>query len=300
MLSKNLNSLSKKLNKNLISLNNFKFSNSSLHGSKDHEQNRSRDEEKRWLKEQDQDFRVTTKAHNLQFSKAPILDNFGELQPGEIPEPLKYIRPFEMTVLPNGVRVCTESWDSPTCAVGVFVDAGSRYETLDTSGTAHFLEHLLFKGTKNRNKEGFEQEVENMGATLDAYTSREHTLFHMQCFPRDIKKCVNILGDMLQNPLLNKNQLNDEKDTIKTELEESNKDMQEVVIEGVHFNCFRDHYMGQPILGDIDNIYNVNQDMVKEYHATHYVGKNLIVVGTGKVNHREFVDMVANEFGGLK
>jgi predicted Zn-dependent peptidase len=86
----------------------------------------------------------------LQFSKAPILDNFGELQPGEIPEPLKYVRPFQMTVLNNGVRVCTETWDAPTAAVGVFVDAGSRYENLSTTGTSHFLEHLLFKGTKNR------------------------------------------------------------------------------------------------------------------------------------------------------
>lgn len=124
--------------------------NSSLFNKRDHEDNKSLDSGKYWLTEKDQDFRITTKSHHLQFSKAPILDNFGELQPGEIPEPLKYVRPFEMTVLPNGVRVCSESWDSPTAAVGVYVDAGSRYETLDTSGTAHFLEHILFKGTKNR------------------------------------------------------------------------------------------------------------------------------------------------------
>jgi processing peptidase subunit beta len=122
----------------------------------------------------------------------------------------------------------------------------------------------------------------------------------MQCFPHDVKRCVNILSDMLQNPLLKKELLEDEKDTIKTELEESNKDMQEVVIEAAHFNSYRDHYMGQPILGDIDNIYSITQDMVKEYHATHYVGKNLIVIGTGSVKHEEFVDMVSKEFGGLK
>jgi predicted Zn-dependent peptidase len=122
----------------------------------------------------------------------------------------------------------------------------------------------------------------------------------MQCFPRDVKKCVNILGDMLQNPLLNQNSVNEEKDTIRTELEESNKDMQELIMEAVHFNCYRDHYMGQPILGDIDNINNVTQDMIHQYHANNYVGENLIVVGTGNVNHKEFVDMVATEFGNLK
>jgi hypothetical protein len=129
----------------------FNFS-SSLHNKTDHEQNRTKDPLGHWMTESDRDFRVTTKQIPLQFSKAPILDNFGELQPGEIPEPLKYVRPFEMTVLDNGVRVCTERWESPVCAVGVFVDAGSRYENLNTTGTSHFLEHLLFKGTKNRYK----------------------------------------------------------------------------------------------------------------------------------------------------
>jgi processing peptidase subunit beta len=277
----------------------FNFSNSSLHGKRDHEANRTKDDSKKWLMEKDNDFRVTTKIHNLQFSKAPILDNYGELPKGEIPEPLKYIRPFEMTVLDNGIRVCTERMESPLCAVGAFVDAGSRYETLETSGTAHFLEHLLFKGTKNRTKSEFESEIEQMGATLDAYTSREHTLYHMQCFSRDVPKAVNILGDILQNPLLNKNQINEEKDTIKTELEESNKDVQEIIMEAAHFNSYRDHYIGQPILGDIDNIYNVTQDMVKEYHATHYIGKNIIIVGVGNVNHKEFVDEVSRQLGNL-
>lgn len=124
-----------------------KFFNSSLHNSRDHEKNVSSSS---WLAESDKDFKVTIKESHLQFSKTPILENFGELPYGEIPEPLKYVRPFEMTVLDNGVRVCTERWDSPLCAVGAFIDAGSRYETLETSGTAHFLEHLLFKGTKNR------------------------------------------------------------------------------------------------------------------------------------------------------
>lgn len=300
MLKRNLNTyLKPKLSNLALNFPKFHFSNSSLHGKRDHEANRSKDDKKNYVVEKDTDFRITPKIHNLQFSKAPILDNFGELKHGDIPEPLKYVRPFEMTVLPNGIRVCTERMDSPLAAIGVFVDAGSRYETVETSGTAHFLEHLLFKGTKNRTKSEFENEIENAGATLDAYTSREHTLFHMQCFPRDIKKCVNILGDIIQNPLIGKQQVNDEKDTIKTELEESNKDVQEIIMEAAHFNSFRDHYIGQPILGDIDNIYNVTQDMVKEFHATHYVGKNLIIVAAGNVSHQEVVDSVNKEFGNL-
>ncbi len=145
MLNRIFNNQSKNIRK--FKPNFQKFFNSSLHNTRDHEKNVSSTS---WLAENDKDFKVTIKESHLQFSKNPILENFGELPYGEIPEPLKYVRPFEMTVLDNGIRVCTEKWDTPLCAVGAFIDAGSRYETLETSGTAHFLEHLIFKGTKNR------------------------------------------------------------------------------------------------------------------------------------------------------
>ncbi len=280
-------------------LSSFKYK-SSLYNRRDHEDLKSKNLDSYWLADTDRDFRVSTQNAHLQFSKAPILENFGELKEGEIPEPLKYVRPFEMTTLENGVRVCTESWNSPTAAVGVFVDAGSRYETQDSSGSAHFLEHLLFKGTKNRTKSQFEMDIENNGSTLDAYTSREHTLFHMTCFRQNVQNAVSILGDIMQNPSLSREQIDEEKDTITTELEESNKETQETIMEGLHFNCFRDHMIGQPILGDIDNINNITQDMVREYHANNYVGKNMVVVGTGGVNHKEFAEMVANEFGTMR
>lgn len=132
------------------SLNN-KDDNKSLFNERGFENNRTANSQEAFLDQsEDKDFSIEKSYQNLQFSKAPILENFGELKTGEIPEPLKYSRPFKMTTLPNGVRVCTESWPSLTCAVGVFVNAGSRYETPETSGSAHFLEHILFKGTKAR------------------------------------------------------------------------------------------------------------------------------------------------------
>ena len=80
--------------------------------------------------EQTSDFGIQQKEAFLQFSKAPVMQNFGDLPFGEIPEPLKYERPMQMTTISNGIRVCTESWNSPTAAVGVFIGAGSRHETL--------------------------------------------------------------------------------------------------------------------------------------------------------------------------
>lgn len=290
--------------KNLKQVQNMNFLKIQAKGifnkSEDIEKNRTKDNDLYWVKEIERESKITTKGNPLQFSKVPIMDNFGELPTGEIPEALKYIRDFKMTTLPNGIRVCTESWDSPTAAIGVHVDAGSRYETPETTGTSHFLEHLLFKGTKNRSKSKFENEIELSGSTLDAYTSREHTLFHMTCFKNNVKQSVDILSDMIQNPLLNDEAIEEEKDTITAELEHSNKDSQEIIMEAAHFNSYRDHSIGAPILGDIDNIQNINRRMVEEYFHTNYVGKNLIIIGTGGVNHEEFVAAVEEKFGKLK
>lgn len=88
----------------------------------------------------------------LQFSKQPIQDTFGDLPFGEIPEPLKYVRPFKSTTLSNGIRVCTEASSGATSYVGVYVGAGSRNESMPTTGTAHLLERMALKGTNSASK----------------------------------------------------------------------------------------------------------------------------------------------------
>mmetsp|Transcript_15260 Transcript_15260/g.14816 ORF Transcript_15260/g.14816 Transcript_15260/m.14816 type:complete len:142 (-) Transcript_15260:1198-1623(-) len=98
------------------------------------------------------DYGIQARESHLQFSKAPILANFGELPFGEIPEPLKYVRPFKRTTLSNGITVCTELTSSPLATVGVYVKAGSRNETPDTSGTAYLLEKMMTRGTSARSK----------------------------------------------------------------------------------------------------------------------------------------------------
>lgn len=126
----------------------------------------------------------------------------------------------------------------------MFIGAGSRNETLATSGSAHFLEHLNFKGTKRRSRTQLEKEVENMGTQLNAYTSREHTLYHTLSFKNNIPKSVEILGDMICNSNYDNYHLEMEKDTIWQELEATNNDHMETLMENVYYNIFREHMMG--------------------------------------------------------
>jgi len=101
------------------------------------------------------------------------MDNFGELPFGEIPEPLKYSRPFHETTLSNGIRVCSENIAGATAQVAVYVGAGSRHEDLSTSGTSYLLSKFASRGTANRSKTEFYEEVENMGARYVAEADRE-------------------------------------------------------------------------------------------------------------------------------
>lgn len=107
--------------------------------------------------------------------------------------------PTEVSVLDNGIRVATESSGCPTATVGLWIDTGSRYENQANNGVAHFLEHMAFKGTSKRSQTALELEIENMGAHLNAYTSREQTVFYAKCLSSDVGSAVEILSDILQN-----------------------------------------------------------------------------------------------------
>lgn len=126
-----------------------------------------------------------------------------------------------VTTLPNGLRVATESnLSSKTATVGVWIDAGSRFETDTTNGTAHFLEHMIFKGTKRRNARQLEEEIENLGGHLNAYTSREQTTYYAKVLDRDVPQALDILADILQNSKFEENRIERERDVILREMEE--------------------------------------------------------------------------------
>jgi len=98
-----------------------------------------------------------------------------------------------VTRLDNGLRVASEDSGLSTCTVGLWIDAGSRYENEKNNGTAHFLEHMAFKGTKKRSQLDLELEIENMGAHLNAYTSREQTVYYAKAFSKDLPRGIVIV-----------------------------------------------------------------------------------------------------------
>ncbi|KAL8293350.1 hypothetical protein RQP46_000051 [Phenoliferia psychrophenolica] len=206
----------------------------------------------------------------------------------------------QISTLPNGLTVATES--SPyaqTATVGVWIDAGSRSETNGTSGVAHFLEHMAFKGTQKRSQHGLELEVENLGAHLNAYTSREQTVYYAKSFRSDVGKSVEIISDILQGSLLEPGAIERERSVILREQEEVDKQTEEVVFDHLHAVAFQGQDLGRTILGPKENILSLSRDDLSSYIKTNYTADRMVLVGSGGVDHSALVELASKHFGAL-
>ncbi|KIW74582.1 mitochondrial-processing peptidase subunit beta [Fonsecaea monophora] len=207
----------------------------------------------------------------------------------------------ESTTLSNGLTIATEHspW-AQTSTVGVWIDAGSRAETDKTNGTAHFLEHLAFKGTGRRTQHQLELEIENMGGHLNAYTSRENTVYYAKSFNSDVPKTVDILSDILQNSKLEPAAIERERDVILREQEEVDKQLEEVVFDHLHATAYMHQPLGRTILGPKENIETISRQDLVDYITTNYTADRMVLVGAGGIPHEELVKLAEKHFGHLR
>lgn len=215
------------------------------------------------------------------------------------------------------MTVATEAHPhAQTATVGVWIDAGSRAETDKTNGTAHFLEHMAFKGTGRRTQHALELEVENLGSHLNAYTSREQTVYYAKSFRKDVPVAVDIISDILQNSKLENAAIERERDVIVREQQEVDKQLEEVVFDHLHAVAFQGtslrllasyfpahEFLGQPlgrtILGPKKNILSINRDDLASYIKTNYTADRMVLVGAGGVDHGELVKLAEKHFSSL-
>ncbi|XP_039137236.1 probable mitochondrial-processing peptidase subunit beta, mitochondrial [Dioscorea cayenensis subsp. rotundata] len=202
-----------------------------------------------------------------------------------------------VTTLSNGLRVATESTlASSTATVGVWIDAGSRFETEETNGTAHFLEHMIFKGTEDRTVRQLEEEIENMGGHLNAYTSREQTTYYAKVLDHDVPKALGILADILQNSSFDEARINRERDVILREMEEVEGQTEEVIFDHLHATAFQYTPLGRTILGPASNIKTITKEHLKNYISTHYTAPRMVISASGAVKHEDVVELVKKLF----
>ncbi|KAL6499143.1 hypothetical protein OROHE_026171 [Orobanche hederae] len=202
-----------------------------------------------------------------------------------------------ITTLPNGLRIATESYlASQTATVAVFIDAGSRFESAETNGTAHFLEHMIFKGTERRTARQLEEEVENIGGHLNAYTSREQTAYYAKVMDKDVPRAMDILSDILQNSTIDEQKITRERDVILREMEEVEGQEGEVIFDHLHATAFQHTPLGRTILGPSENIKTIGKEHIRDYVSTHYTPSRMVIVAAGAVKHENIVEQVKKLF----
>uniref|UniRef100_A0A668ATH8 Mitochondrial-processing peptidase subunit beta n=1 Tax=Myripristis murdjan TaxID=586833 RepID=A0A668ATH8_9TELE len=203
----------------------------------------------------------------------------------------------KVTALENGLRVASEDSGLSTCTVGLWIDAGSRYENERNNGTAHFLEHMAFKGTRKRSQLDLELEIENMGAHLNAYTSREQTVYYAKAFSKDLPRAVEILADIIQNSTLGEAEIERERGVILREMQEVETNLQEVVFDYLHATAYQATALGRTILGPTENINFIAKRNVAVTFS-HFKTLCDVFFGSG-VSHDELIDLAKYHFGKL-
>ncbi|VEL14258.1 unnamed protein product [Protopolystoma xenopodis] len=206
-----------------------------------------------------------------------------------------------VTTLKNNFRIASENWNTPTCTVGVWVDVGSKFETDANNGVAHFLEHMAFKGTDKRSQQGLELEVENKGAHLNAYTSREMTVYYAKCFVKDLPwgKTVELLSDILKHSKFDPAQVNRERGVILREMEEIDSNYQEVVFDYLHGTAYQGTPLSRTILGPPDNVKNMTPDSLRKFIKSHYKAPRMVLASAGGVDHKQLSDLGEQYFGDI-
>lgn len=184
-------------------------------------------------------------------------------------------------------------------SIGVYVGAGSRNETLQTTGTSYLLQKMAARGTNSRSKTELSEEIENMGASYSAKSDREFTRYGLSCFANDASRAVGLLGDMLTNNSMHSAEFEMTKEEVSAEHEDNHNRHKETLIENAHFNCYREHMLGQPIKGDRDLTQTISLDNLRDFHTANYYGDNITVVATGNISHQEVVDAVEQHFHSL-
>jgi len=217
-----------------------------------------------------------------------------------IPSYLLQTPPYQQTILSNQIRVASEETPGEVATIGVWIDAGSRYEKNEhNNGVAHFLEHMAFKGTEKRTRTHIEQEIEDMGGSLNAFTSREHTVYQAKVFKNDVPRAMDILSDILLHSKYDNRAIEQEKGTILREYEEVQKDTQEVIFDHLHAAAFQGSSLGYTILGSQANIQKIQRQDLVDFVNTHYVGRRIAVTGAGAVDHKQLVGLSEKLFGQL-
>jgi predicted Zn-dependent peptidase len=209
-------------------------------------------------------------------------------------------RNIRRTVLPNGLIVLTERMDHlRSVAMGVWIRSGSRCETPETNGISHFVEHMLFKGTRSRSAQMIAREMDSIGGNLDAFTGKETICFNVKSLSDHVPIALDVLTDLVLNPVFAEPDMERERGVILEEIK-IDEDNPDVLVNELFMQSFwKDHPLGKPILGTSATVKRLDQQNLFDYHSDRFHGGNIVFSAAGNLDHDKFTEAVASKFSGL-
>jgi predicted Zn-dependent peptidase len=223
-----------------------------------------------------------------------------------IPEPAEKImvdesRNIHRQVLPNGLTIITEEMQHiRSISIGIWIRTGSRDEDLQWNGISHFIEHMVFKGTKHRTAEDIARQVDSIGGNMDAFTAKECVCFNVKVLDEHLPIAMDVLSDLVLNPVFDTQDITRERGVILEEIKMDEDNPDYLVHEIFTQNFWKDHPLGKPILGTKDTVKKFDRDPVLDFYGQRFAPGNLIVCAAGNLQHQRFVDAVTRHFEHMK
>ena len=204
---------------------------------------------------------------------------------------------FRKTTLPNGVRVVSEHIPSVrSISAGVWVAVGSRDEAVDEAGICHFIEHMVFKGTRKRRMHHIAQRLENVGGYLNAFTSKEYTCYYARALDEHLDRAIDTVCDLILSPEFPEKEIEREKDVVIEEMKMYLDTPDDHVFDILEEALFAGHAMARPVIGTESSVRSFDRSMLIDFCDRHYTPNRIVVALAGNVDHDRAVRLIEKEF----
>ena len=205
---------------------------------------------------------------------------------------------YHRTQLENGLRIVSAPrWGSESVAIGAWVGVGARYEPNRISGAAHFLEHLIFKGTKHRSSRQIKEAIEGAGGSLNAFTDEEFTSVVAKVQAKDLDSAVEVLSDMVLNPELDSKEMEKERQVVLEEIRMVRDLPMHFVHDMLNSLLWPGHPLGRDIAGTPASLGRIRRTDLVRFQSRYYCPRNVVIAACGRLSHRDLVEAVTRSWG---
>lgn len=208
---------------------------------------------------------------------------------------------YNKITLDNGLRIVTEYIPYvKSVSIGIWVEAGSRKENIENNGISHFIEHMLFKGTKNRSAKEIAESIDNIGGQINAFTSKECTCYYAKVLDSHIDVAIDVLSDMLFNSLFDRDEIIKEKSVVYEEIKMYEDSPEDLVHDLLSQTIFNRNSLSLPILGSSESLENITREDLINYFESYYTPSNTVISIAGNFDLNETIKLIKERFSNWK